>query len=124
MVPALTLLLPEAEGYAGHVFNLIFRCEAFSDGVQKSISVRVMITAGGEVNMYDYEVIGGQVRSMDQDTAGAYYLSNLGVALGRPEHGCPTGMTSGGADARFVVSAISRSERRMLDFISAASLDQ
>jgi hypothetical protein len=76
LAPAMALLLPGAEDYAGRVFKLIFRCEAFSDGTQRSISVRVKITAGGEVNMCDYEVIGGQVRGIHHYTAEAYYLSN------------------------------------------------
>ena len=119
LAPALTLLLPGAEDYAGDVFKLIFTCKTFSDSTQKSISVRVKITASGEVNMCGYEVIGGQVRGMDQDTAETYYLSNLGVALGGPVHECPAGMTDGGAGARFVVSAISLSEWLTLGFISA-----
>jgi hypothetical protein len=119
VAPALTPLFPRAEGYAGDIFKLIFTCEAFSDGTQKSISVRVKITDSGKLNVCDCEVKGGQVRGMDQDTAETYYLSNLGVALGKPVHGYPAGMTAGGADACFVVFAISRCERPMLDFIFA-----
>lgn len=84
-VPGSTLFLPGAGVYGRKALGFVFTCEAFSDGIQKTVYASVRITNNGEVDVCDYGVIKGQLPGTDQHTA---MLFSDGVNEGAVEGSC------------------------------------